>query len=95
MRSWAQFKGERLDRWTDVSRKFEQTLVFVTVVYSTQTTDAFHELGHFINKLAADVIHDPDCYDRQKLELVKKSWAARKAMRMELKIDDVVPISGS
>lgn len=88
--TWAETKHARLQKWTVASTNFDETRVFLTVVCSMETAELFHDLGAFINKLASQMLGDPNTYDRERLELFKKILAAQKAMRRELDVEDQI-----
>ncbi len=85
--SWGQTKHERLMRWSKASSEFDVSRAFVLIVCSKEASQAFSELGAYVNNLAAQMIQNPDAYDSGRLELFKKILLAQKAIRKELEVD--------
>jgi hypothetical protein len=85
--SWMQLRGERFSRWSKASTEFDESRVFVTVVCGEEASQAFAELGAFVNKLSAEMTRDPESYDKSRSELFTKLLRAQKAMRKELEVD--------
>ena len=86
--SWSQSKHERLMRWSKASSEFDVSRAFVLIVCSKEASQAFSELGAYINTLAAQMTQNPDAYDTGRLELFKKILLAQKAIRKELEVDE-------
>jgi hypothetical protein len=85
--SWGQTKNERLMRWTKASSEFDVSRAFVLIVCSKEASQAFSELGTYINTLAAQMTQNPDAYASGRLEIFKKIPLAQKAIRKELEVD--------
>jgi hypothetical protein len=85
--SWGQTKNERLMRWSKASSEFDVSRAFVLIVCSKGASQAFSELGTYINTLAPQMTQNPDAYDSGRLELIKKILLAQKAIRKELEVD--------
>lgn len=86
--SWSQSKHERLMRWVKASTEFDLSRALVLIVCSKGASQAFNELGAFINNLAAQMTQNPDAYDGARRELFKKILLAQQAIRKELGVDD-------
>jgi len=86
--SWSQSKHERLMRWSKASSEFDVSRAFVLIVCSKEASQAFSELGAYVNTLAAQMTQNPDAYDTGRLEVFKKILLAQKGIRKELEVDE-------
>lgn len=54
---------------------------------SKEAAVTFAELGAYINKVAGEMVKNPDAYDKGRPELFKKILIAQMAVRKELEVD--------
>jgi hypothetical protein len=86
--AWFQTRSERVTRWTKAATEFDESKLFITVVCGADSIKTFLELGILVSGLASDITKDAANYERRSVELHKKLFEAKKAIRKELEVDE-------
>ncbi len=88
--AWLEAKIERQHNWTKASTALSESQFFVGVVCEKETIDAIDAFVGISNKIAAELTKNRNVYSDRALELTKKLYAARHAIRKELGIDSLL-----
>ena len=73
--------------WLKAANAFDQTKLWVSVVCGEAVTAAIHNLAAVGMYIAAKLANGEDIYDEEKPEFMQRLFAARDAIREELRID--------
>lgn len=85
--SWHNVRHDRVARWAKASTEFDESRLFINVVCTKSSMEAFQNLAVLVHNLAAAITKDAESYERSKALLHRSILEAQFAIRKELGVD--------